>query len=314
MAGAAIQDSDYKCSLSADVEDKAKKELKEDPSTRLVEVKNLRTRVGKIPGLKTRTDLPFLLSFLRARKFDQERSYQLVKNHYEVRKDIEFFGDLKPSRIKHVIEDGVVEILEHPDNNGCRVMVLRPARWDPDRYPMTDMPKAFYLLLCYLARDEEAQVHGVHVINNLSDLTWKHASNINPSFAKKTLHILQDVVPLRLKRLDYVNEPTFFDIIFSIMKQFMKEKLVKRIHFNGEKRDMLHASISPDFLPTDLGGKLAPYSNKKFMDAFLASDSSFEEDNKFGFLNMSLDKDQKEKKNADAGMAGLGGMFRKLDI
>ena len=48
--GSFVLDSDYKCSLGEAALKKAKKELNEDPNTRLIEVKNLRKRVEKIAG------------------------------------------------------------------------------------------------------------------------------------------------------------------------------------------------------------------------------------------------------------------------
>lgn len=40
----------YTCTLSEEMLEKAKKELNEDPKTRLLEIKALRERVEKVPG------------------------------------------------------------------------------------------------------------------------------------------------------------------------------------------------------------------------------------------------------------------------
>lgn len=50
------------------------------------------------------------------------------------------------------------------------------------------------------------------------------------------------------------------------------------------------------------------------MDALLASDAQFEEDNKFGFVQMKLNSGTSVSKSGDADMQGLGGTFKKLDI
>ncbi|KAI8764649.1 alpha-tocopherol transfer protein [Biomphalaria glabrata] len=342
-----VSDSNYKCTLSRESLEKAKRELNEDPDTRLIEVKTLRTRLEKVPGLKARTDINFLLPFLRARKFDQERAFQLVKNYYEVRRESpEIFDDLKPSRVQHVIDDGIIEVLKERDNQGCRVLVVRPGKWDPDRYSVQEMPRSTYLLMAKLVEEEETQVHGVHIINDLSGITLKQVSHIGPTAARQYVHIMQgvhiinhlsgitlkqvshigptaarqyvhimqDVIPLRLKRYDYVNEPSFFDVLFTIFKQFMKEKLVKRIYLNGSKFDKLHESMNPDFLPTDLGGQQKPYANKEWIQDFMSSDLQFTEDNKYGFVSMTLNTEKQDSKNIDAGIQGLGGTFKKLEL
>ncbi|CAG5133158.1 unnamed protein product, partial [Candidula unifasciata] len=142
------EDDKYTSTLSPEVQEKATKELNENPKTRLLEVKNLRSRLEKVPGLQPQTDVQFLLRFLRARKFDQERTFQLVKNYYDIRLQFpDIFSDLKPTRVRHIFDDDIIEVLKHRDSEGCRVIIIRPANWDVERYPLADMIKAIYLLL-----------------------------------------------------------------------------------------------------------------------------------------------------------------------
>lgn len=78
------------------------------------------------PGLNPCTETAFLLRFLRARKFKQERALQLMKNFYETKKNgVEFFHGLKPSVIRHVIDNGVLDVLKERDSSGCMVVIMR---------------------------------------------------------------------------------------------------------------------------------------------------------------------------------------------
>ena len=43
-------DKEYVCTLSAEMLERAKKELNEDPNTRHLEIKTLRERLDKVPG------------------------------------------------------------------------------------------------------------------------------------------------------------------------------------------------------------------------------------------------------------------------
>ncbi|BFZ21414.1 hypothetical protein BsWGS_24453 [Bradybaena similaris] len=309
------EEETYTCTLSPQLQEKATKELKEDPKTRLLEVKTLKTRLEKVPGLQPRTDVKFLLRFLRARKFDQERTFQLVKSYYDVRLQFpDMCNDLKPSRVRGVFDDGVVEVLKHRDNEGCRVVIFRPAHWDPGRRSLAEILKATYVLLAKLAEEEETHVNGVHLISQLADFSLKQATEVTPSMAKFFINTIQDVLPLRLKRYDFVHEGTFFDIVFVLLKSFMKEKLLSRLVLNGDKYDKIHASINPECLPADIGGKLPKHSNTEFIDALLASDAQFEEDNKFGFVKMNVDSGKCVSRSGDADMQGLGGTFKNLEI
>ncbi|CAG5133156.1 unnamed protein product [Candidula unifasciata] len=305
------EEDSYTCTLSLEVQQKAKRELNEDPKTRLLEVKSLRTRLQKVPGLLPRTDVKFLLRFLRARKFDQERTFELAKRYYDIRmQSPEIFNDLKPTRVRHVFADDFIEVLKHRNNEGCRVIICRPDNWDTSRYPLIDFLTALYLVIAKIAEEEDTQVCGVHLISYLEKLTFKHATQITPGTAKFFVSTVQDVLPMRLKRFDFVKQPAIWDIVFTACKPFMKSKLLSRIVANGDMFEKLHAVMSPEFLPTDLGGQLPPHSNR----SLLASDTQFEEDNKFGFVKMNVNSGNSVSKSRDADMQGLGGTFKKLEI
>ena len=78
-------------------------------------------------GLHCRTDDAFLLRFLRARKFDYDRAYQLLINYFTVRDEHkELFKDLRPSALGKVFEDGGVMTLPNADKEGRRIILLRP--------------------------------------------------------------------------------------------------------------------------------------------------------------------------------------------
>ena len=80
-----------------------------------------------IVALNCPTDDAFLLRFLRARKFDYERAYQLLVNYYTVRaENPDVFKDFKPSTIKHVLEDGVSTFLPKRNKDGQAVLLFRP--------------------------------------------------------------------------------------------------------------------------------------------------------------------------------------------
>jgi hypothetical protein len=78
--------------------------------------------------LHVRTDDAYLLRFLRAKKFDCERAFQLILKHFEVKcevKNKDLFRNMRPSTVKHVLEDGVTGVLPHRDKFGRRVLIFR---------------------------------------------------------------------------------------------------------------------------------------------------------------------------------------------
>lgn len=77
--------------------------------------------------LHIRTDDAFLLRFLRAKKFEYDRAYNLLLSHFQMKKENpKLFENLCPSAVKHVLEAGITGVLRHRDKEGRRVMVFRP--------------------------------------------------------------------------------------------------------------------------------------------------------------------------------------------
>ncbi|GFO12140.1 alpha-tocopherol transfer protein-like [Plakobranchus ocellatus] len=245
----------YVCSLTETEIEAAIEQLREDPSTRAIEIKTLRERLEKYPGLQARTDPYFLLRFLRARKFDQEAAFQLVINYYKARRDEgEIFDDLKPSRVRHVFESGYCTSLGITDKKGAAVVLDKPGKWDVDRFSELDLIKADVVTIEKLIEDERTQVYGICLVVDYAGFGLSHLARTPPSFAMRLCRLWQDVFPARLKAVHIVNEPGSFGSIFGLFKPFLKQKLLSRIKFHGSKYSTLHEDIDAELLPEAYGG------------------------------------------------------------
>lgn len=79
--------------------------------------------------LFARQDDSFLLRFLRAKKFNVERSLQLYLNYYKYRhKHAQLMGDLSVQSVQHVLQRGLFALLDTPSSSGSKVLVVFPAR------------------------------------------------------------------------------------------------------------------------------------------------------------------------------------------
>ena len=163
--------------------EKAIRELNEpeDPDERLKCIKNLRGRLQdwkpsdeseKEVSLTRLEDDLFLLRFLRARKFDLDRAEQLFINYHVIRhKNSNLIGEITPESAKRVLESGMVTVLPHRTTNGCRVMVIRPSKWDRQVIGVEEVLKSVLVVLDKLLEEEETQIHGIAVFENLVDLS-----------------------------------------------------------------------------------------------------------------------------------------------
>ncbi|XP_011784384.1 PREDICTED: alpha-tocopherol transfer protein-like isoform X2 [Colobus angolensis palliatus] len=233
----------YVCSLTEELVTKAREELQEKPEWRLRDVQALRDMVRKeYPNLSTSLDDAFLLRFLRARKFDYDRALQLLINYHSCRRSWpEVFNNLKPSALKDVLASGFLTVLPHTDPRGCHVVCIRPDRWIPSNYPITENIRAIYLTLEKLIQSEETQ----------------------------------DGFPIRIKAVHVVNEPRIFKGIFAIIKPFLKEKIANRFFLHGSDLNSLHANLPRSILPKEYGGTAGELDTATWNAVLLASEDDF---------------------------------------
>ncbi|XP_044517019.1 alpha-tocopherol transfer protein-like isoform X2 [Gracilinanus agilis] len=233
----------YVCSLTEELITKAREELQEKPEWRLRDVQALRDMVCKdYPSLSTSLDDAFLLRFLRARKFDYDRALQLLVNYHSCRRSWpEVFDNLKPSALKEVLGSGFLTVLPHSDPRGCQVVCLRPDRWIPSNYPITENIRAIYLTLEKLIQSEETQ----------------------------------DGFPIRIKAVNIVNEPRIFKGIFAIIKPFLKEKIANRFFLHGSDLNSLHLNLPKSILPKEYGGTAGELDPNAWNEVLLASEEDF---------------------------------------
>ncbi|XP_060565186.1 alpha-tocopherol transfer protein-like isoform X3 [Ruditapes philippinarum] len=345
-------DTEYVCTLSDELIVKAEEELNEKAEWRARDIQALREMILKKPELKIRTDDAYLLRFLRAKKFDYDRAFNLIMKHFSMRadeKNKQLFDNLLPSTVKHVLDAGVTGVLPHRDKQGRRVMIFRPGKWDPSKYAIDDIFRANFISLTKLVEDDKTQITGIIMIVDLDDLGLNHAKNISPFYAKKIsgllqeeeaqisgiilladlksmgwkqtrrlkpllarriIGLLQDSFPMRFKGIHYVNEPVIFDMIFAVIRPFMKQKILDRIHFHGTKYEELSEFIEPQYIPSEYRGSGPPFTNEEWTKTLLSSEDEFIKEARYGLVK-ALGKPEITCK--DETLDCLAGSYRNID-
>ncbi|KAK7489192.1 hypothetical protein BaRGS_00019570, partial [Batillaria attramentaria] len=120
-----------------------------------------------------------------------------------------------------------------------------PARMDTSHYTMLEVFKAEYLNLAKVIEEEENQVRGFTLLIDYKDFGMHNFLMMNLDFGKRISKMWQDAFPARMKACLIVNEPHFMDLVLGIFTQFMKDKLIKRIHRIGTDWKKLHTFIDP---------------------------------------------------------------------
>ncbi|XP_002739962.1 alpha-tocopherol transfer protein-like isoform X1 [Saccoglossus kowalevskii] len=341
----------YVCKLSATMQEKAKRELNEDPSTRNAKIDELRARFKKErPEIKLPPEDAFLVRFLRCKKFDVDRAFKMLVHYYEVRRKYpELYSNYRPSAYRQIYEQEIEAMLPAKDKSGRAVIVFsimrttyvlcdqlkqamdtvercmevvvareglqrvqQPCKWDPDRYDPDLITAAFSIAMEKIIEDEEVQVNGVVFVGDYEGLTMRHILKMGPTQAKKQMDCMMNSNPMRFKANHIIRQPEIMDTLFLIFKPFMSAKLIERHHFHGQEYGTLHEHVPSSILPPEFGGQFMDFDWMEWFKNLMKCDAEFEYRNQFGIPEAN-DILGGSTQGVDA-LGGISGSFKKISV
>ncbi|XP_076329351.1 alpha-tocopherol transfer protein-like [Tachypleus tridentatus] len=202
----------------------------EKPEWRARDIQALREMLQEEPNLIVPSDDNFLLRFLRARKFDYDRAFRLIKQYYILRdNNPELFKDFVPSALKDVFSANLEGFLQHRDSEGHAIFVIRGGIWDPAKHSANDIYRANLLCLEKAIEDPATQINGIIALLDLKEFGFHHIRQMSPAHCRRMVLLIQNCFPGRFKGIHIINEPAVFDILFALVKPFLSEKLKNRV-------------------------------------------------------------------------------------
>lgn len=78
-------------------------------------------------------------------------------------------------------------------------------------------------------QEKSTQINGVVVIMDFDGLSLKQIKGIESGSTKRLLTFIQEAMPLRLKEVHFVKQPFIFNMVWTLIKPFVKEKLKNRV-------------------------------------------------------------------------------------
>lgn len=159
---------------------------------------------------------------------------------------------LLPDHEKVAFTDGnIINVLTNKDHLGRRVLVVNSGKlWNPDEVTADQLFRLFYLskfplsavsvwdylingnfLVVHIIAqlEKSSQINGVVVIMDFEGLSLKQVKALTPTYTKRLLTFIQDAMPLRLKEVHFVKQPFIFNMVWTLFKPFVKEKLKQRV-------------------------------------------------------------------------------------
>lgn len=261
------EDAEYVCTLTPSSLEKAKKELNEDPQQRLSQVQTLRKWIKEQPHLASRTDTKFLLAMLRRSKFSQLKARELIENILTAKTmfpEMMSNIDIQDSKLLGFVDKGIFVHLPKPDSEGRRITIFRSGYVDldnPDFTPVNEIKCNIAISEMMRQEDENICVNGWILVFDCTGIGAKHIARMPLEMHRKMSKIFQDSHPERIKAFHFYNAGAFFEVMMSMIRQFMKKKHQERVRVH-ETMESLYKVIPmelwpDDYLPDDYKGPSA---------------------------------------------------------
>jgi len=308
---------EYEFPLGPELQQLAHSELREDAETRTHALTQLRTWIDMHPDIEhCRKDAPFLLRFLRTKKFCVPAAQEMLENYLVVRQLYPHWFqklDIRDPAIQDIFDSGYLVVLPERDNAGRRVIFSCAAKFDPYKHSSVLMARVHSIVVESLMDDEQNQISGYSHVNDESGLTMGHLSLWSLTDIRNMLRSIQNCTPMRHKSTHFVNVPSYANKVFDFFTALLQEKLKNRVVLHKDV-ESLKKCVDPKILPLEYGG-VVPLADmigdfKKYLetkrDVLLALD-----DMKINILNK---KTKFETELEDQHIVGLPGSFRKLQV
>ncbi|XP_062553093.1 retinaldehyde-binding protein 1-like [Armigeres subalbatus] len=273
---------------SAELLEVARQEIRETPEVRAAAILELRKLLQATSDLNFPDDDDFLLFYLRPTHFYPESALKLMRNVAAFQKEYhDVLHNLMPSDIKNEVTNyNLVTVLTNRDQMGRRMVVIRMGEvWDPKEVNEDKIFAILYTIHKLAILEPATQINGIVVIYDFAGLGMKQIKGMSTGASKRLLSFIQEAAPLRMKAVHFINEPIIFNMVWALMKPFVKEKLKKRMFFHGEDRKKLFKHINPECLPADFGGSLPAlnYGSKEWYPAMEKYSDFIKKFNSAGF-------------------------------
>lgn len=130
--------------------------------------------------------------------------------------------------INDLIIDRAIQILEGTTREGHKIIYGKLIDSEPSHFVYSDALKLLFMIID-LWLYTEGTYNGHILIIDTKNISLGHVARISPMSLKKFFYYLQEGLPVRLKGFHVTNTSPVVDIIFNMMKPFMKKQLMDMV-------------------------------------------------------------------------------------
>ncbi|GBP00815.1 Alpha-tocopherol transfer protein-like [Eumeta japonica] len=237
-------------------------ELKEDVNTRDQDLQHIKEWLRKEPHLPDEWDDGRLMTFLRGCSFSLEKCKRKLDMYFTMRAAVpEFFGDRDISRpeLQELVSKAQGSVLPGLTPEGRRVTIYRGLDKSLDTHQINDAFKVALMIGDIRLLEEKEGVAGDVYILDSSILAPSHLGKLSPAMIKKFMICVQEAYPVKLKEVHVVNTSPLVDIVFNLVKPFLKEKIRNRVYLHADL-ESLYKYVPKEMLPDEYGGNAGSFA------------------------------------------------------
>lgn len=218
-------------------------------------VAKLRILLQAEPGLEAPTDPADLLRFLRFRKYDVNASLEHVKKYCAMRASAPkiFEGLSEPGKLRELVQD-ILTVLPQKNVHGRVVIVGKFGKWKPSKVSNVKLVQAMVLLFEYMSKDPAAQTAGIAFVADFEGWSLANMRFVELRTTRNFMNYMQNCVPVLLSEAHVIRQPAAFDVLFAVVRPFLRDELAKAIRFHGKNVQELHADVPANTITEDFGG------------------------------------------------------------
>lgn len=162
----------------------------------------------------------------------------------------QYFSDLDIENpiIRELIDSGFILALPERDKDGSRILMIRSAKVDVEKYTSADVIKTAIILIELFLDEEQTQVCGGKLVIDFTDTSMKFFGLFSLVDLKHITTLAQKISAIRQKGYYLINLPSAASTIIQFILNLLSEKLRNRTHFvknANELKDHLDTSIIP---------------------------------------------------------------------
>ncbi|XP_018302194.1 alpha-tocopherol transfer protein-like [Mycetomoellerius zeteki] len=289
-------------------------ELKKNPELKESDIQTLREWCKKQPHLPKMSNSELAL-FLYSNYYQLEPTKTTIDTFFTVRTHVpEFFCNrdlINNKELKKATKTVAIQILEGTTREGHKIIYGKLIDSEPSHFVYSDALKLLFMIID-LWLYTEGTYNGHILIIDTKNISLGHVARISPMSLKKFFYYLQEGLPVRLKGFHVTNTSPVVDIIFNMMKPFMKKQLMDMFYMHTTN-DTLEKFVPLEVLPNEVSGHAGSMQKlyKKQMKKLADHVAWFQEDEVNHRVNESL-RPSKAKTATD--LFGIEGSFKKLEI